>query len=190
MTEGQTDTQSIVGVEIKRLVSHPDDRGFFRELIRESDPVFHGGRQNFGQWSHSKMGRDTVKAWHFHHRQTDWWYCAIGVLHTVLIDLREESKTHRMKMDIFMGDPDLDKRATHQLVRIPPGVAHGCRILTDEAHLFYITDRIYDPQDEGRYPYNSSDMPHSWGEGPWVVSERDRKLFIPTYPRERAADPT
>ena len=28
----------IEGVEIKELVTHPDERGFFREIIRVTDP--------------------------------------------------------------------------------------------------------------------------------------------------------
>jgi dTDP-4-dehydrorhamnose 3,5-epimerase len=38
----------IHGVEIKELTTHTDERGFFRELIRSSDPIFPEG---FGQWS-------------------------------------------------------------------------------------------------------------------------------------------
>ena len=64
------------GVIVKELKTHPDPRGFFREVVRVTDPFFEGG--TFGQWSHSKMARDVVKAWHYHHVQTDWWYCPIG----------------------------------------------------------------------------------------------------------------
>src|SRR5262249_8366501 len=104
MTERQTAGSDIPGVEIKRLASHPDARGFFGEVIRATDPCFAAGSENFAQWSHSKMARNTIKAWHFHHRQTDWWYCAIGVLQTVLIDLREESPAKGKKLELFMGD--------------------------------------------------------------------------------------
>ena len=38
----------IAGVEIKELVTRPDERGFFREVIRKTDPFFAEG---FGQWS-------------------------------------------------------------------------------------------------------------------------------------------
>ena len=66
---------TIFGVEIKELKSHPDGRGFFREVIRSTDPIFQNptpdqsnfGQSNFGQWSHSKMQKNVVKAWHYHH---------------------------------------------------------------------------------------------------------------------------
>ena len=67
------------GVEIKQLVTNADERGFFREVIRVSDPFF----EQFGQWSHSLMHAGTAKAWHIHQLQTDWWYC-IGALKVAL----------------------------------------------------------------------------------------------------------
>src|SRR5687768_6250828 len=100
--EQLTDTREIAGVEVKLLKSFPDQRGFFREVIRCTDTLFEGGK--FGQWSHSKMQRDVVKAWHYHHVQTDWWYVPIGQVLTVLYDNREESPTYRTKMELKMGD--------------------------------------------------------------------------------------
>jgi dTDP-4-dehydrorhamnose 3,5-epimerase len=67
----------IAGVERKRLVTHPDERGFFREVIRVTDPFFGEG---FGQLSHSLMHAGVVKAWHVHVTQIDWWYVPIGAL--------------------------------------------------------------------------------------------------------------
>jgi dTDP-4-dehydrorhamnose 3,5-epimerase len=176
----------IIDVQIKELVSFPDDRGFFRELIRATDPFFkHVSHENsFYQWSHSKMTLNTVKAWHFHHQQFDWWYCPLGLINVVLYDLREESPTYRKKMDFFLGDTDQHKEAKSIIVRIPPGVAHGCKVLTDSAHLFYITSEIYDPNDEGRLPFDSDTVPHNWGDpAELIVTERDKKLFIPTKER-------
>ncbi len=164
----------IHGVEIKDLQSHPDDRGFFREVIRETDPFFGDG---FAQWSHSHMHRNVVNAWHYHHLQTDWWYVGVGTLDVVLFDLREDSPTRGEKMNFRMGHDN------PVVVRIPPGVAHGCKVLSDEAHLFYITSRIYDPQDEGRYPFDSDVVPHVWGDPATVItSERDRRHHAPPYP--------
>ncbi len=170
----------ISGVICKELVSHGDERGFFREVIRESDPLFVEG--HFGQWSHSKMVKNVVKAWHFHHLQTDWWYVPIGVVRTVLIDNRPESTTFRAKMELLMGDPALDREARAVCVKIPPGVLHGCKVLSDVAHLFYITSQQYNPLDEGRLPFNSEEVGYLWGEGVLTV-ENDRRTFIPPHCR-------
>lgn len=170
----------IEGVIVKKLLSHGDERGFFREVIRHTDPLFGDGI--FGQWSHSKMGRDVVKAWHFHHRQTDWWYVPIGAVRTVLIDNRPESSTYREQMVLTMGDPDTLAEAEPLCVRIPPGVLHGCKVLSETAHLFYVTSHCYDPLDEGRLPFNSAEIGFDWG-AEVITVENDRRTFIPPHPR-------
>ncbi len=172
---------SIWGVEIKPLKSHADDRGFFREVIRSTDSLFLGGK--FGQWSHSRMIKDVVKGWHYHHVQTDWWYVPIGQIETVLYDNREESPTYGTKLTIKMGDSKNYGADTHEVcVKIPTGVLHGCQVFSEEAHLFYITSETYNPQDEGRFPYNSDIVPHNWGPKALTV-ENDRRLFAPTAKR-------
>ena len=175
---------TIVDVEVKVLVSHGDERGFFREIIRSSDPLFNGGR--FAQWSHSKMAHNVVKAWHYHHVQYDWWYVPIGQVETALVDFRPESPTYRQKMIIPMGEKRFGGGTQEVCVRIPPGVLHGCKVLSEEAHLFYITSEIYDPTEEGRIPYNSPDVPHEWGDEVIVV-ENDKRTFVPVRPRKPIA---
>ena len=72
---------AIEGVVLKDLVTHRDERGFFREIIRTTDDFFAEG---FGQWSHSLMYQATAKAWHIHRHQIDWWYVPVGVLKVAL----------------------------------------------------------------------------------------------------------
>lgn len=131
------------------------------------------------------MGRNTVKAWHYHHLQIDWWYCPIGVIHTVLYDNREESVTFRRKIEFKLGDPSLDPDAVVAVVRIPPGVLHGCKVISEEAHLFYITSQTYNPEDEGRFRFDSPLVPHTWAAGAesLTVAANDRRDFIPKNPR-------
>lgn len=180
MEEGSTNVL-IEGVVVKELKTHPDPRGFFREVVRVTDPFFEGG--SFGQWSHSKMAKDVVKAWHYHHIQTDWWYCPIGKIQTVLFDNRPESATYQRKMIIEMGDSTEHAGAREVCVKIPPGVLHGCKVLSPQAHLFYITSETYNPQDEGRFPYNSPIVGHPWGDNALTV-ENDRREFCPAAPRK------
>lgn len=175
----------IRGVSLKNLKTFPDDRGFFRELIRSSDDFFKDG---FAQWSHSKMGLNTVKAWHYHHLQIDWWYLAIGLAEVVLFDNRKESPTYRRKMQFKLGEAELDKQVLTAVVRIPQGVLHGLKVLSDTAHLFYITSRTYNPEDEGRFPFDSSIVEHDWGDASeLIVAANDRREFAPTNPRTALA---
>ncbi len=173
---------AIIGVECKLLKSHGDDRGFFREIIRFSDPFF-AARDRFAQWSHSRMAKNVVKAWHYHHVQTDWWYVPIGQVETVLFDNRPESSTYKKKLVFRMGDTARFGADTFEVcVHIPPGVLHGCKVLSDEAHLFYITSEIYDPTEEGRFPFDSPLVGHPWGNDV-IVADNDKRTFEPVRPR-------
>ena len=148
----------INGVVIKELASHPDERGFFREIIRKEDDFFSEG---FGQWSHSLMFDGVIKAWHFHRVQTDWWYVVSGVLRIGLYDMRSSSPTYRMTMDFLGGDLQAPT-----VVKIPPGVAHGCKTVQGPVHLLYMTSHIYNPDDEIRIPYDDPQINFDWLKGP------------------------
>lgn len=151
----------IDGVVIKKLITYPDQRGFFREVVRVTDEFFGEG---FGQWSHTKSYQGVVKAWHIHQRQVDWWYVASGRVKVALYDTRPDSPTHGHLLEILLGD-----EMEPSVLRVPPGVAHGYRVLSAEAHLFYITSRTYDPADEGRLPYDDPVIGYDWVSGPPIT---------------------
>ena len=150
----------IHGVDIKDLRTHPDERGFFREVIRVTDPFFGEG---FAQLSHSYMHAGTAKAWHIHRTQVDWWYVTSGALKVALYDPRRESPTHGELQELFLGDA-----YPAQVVKIPPGVAHGCRALAP-TQLLYVTSRTYDPAEEGRIPHDDPAIGYDWTAGPPIT---------------------
>jgi dTDP-4-dehydrorhamnose 3,5-epimerase len=150
----------IDGVVIKELKTFSDERGFFRELIRADDEFFSEG---FGQWSHSLMLDGVIKAWHLHRIQIDWWYVVSGVLRVGLCDMRAHSPTHMEVMDFLMGDLQ-----PAQVVKVPPGVAHGCKTVQGPIHLFYVTSHVYNPDDELRLPYDDPSIDLDWLKGPVI----------------------
>jgi len=150
----------IEGISKKKLATHTDDRGFFREIIRETDEFFIEG---FGQLSHSLMFDNVIKAWHFHYIQTDWWYVATGVLRVGLCDMRKDSPTFKKTMDMLMGDLQ-----PQQVLRIPPGIAHGCKTVQGPVNLFYVTSHVYNPDDEIRIAYNDPEIDFDWLRGPEI----------------------
>ncbi len=151
----------IHGVEIKELTTYPDERGFFREIIRVNDDFFTEG---FGQFSHSRMYPGVTKAWHIHNTQVDWWYVPIGNIKVGLYDKRIDSPTSGKTQVLFLGDNYGGK-----VLRIPPGVAHGCKVIGDTAHLFYITSKIYDPDEEGRIAFDDPEIGFDWEAGPAIT---------------------
>jgi dTDP-4-dehydrorhamnose 3,5-epimerase len=150
----------IDGVEIKELKTHTDGRGFFREIIRVSDDIFTEG---FAQWSHTMSYPGVAKAWHIHQRQVDWWYVAVGTIKAALYDTRKDSPTHGEIQEVVMGD---DQPAV--VLKIPPGVAHGYRVLNGPAHVFYIVSNEYDGTDEGRIPHDDPEIGYDWTADPEI----------------------
>lgn len=150
----QNKSAVIDGIIFKELVTYTDERGFFRELIRATDSFFDN---SFGQWSQSMMFDDVIKAWHMHNLQTDWWYVCSGVLRVGLCDMREESPTYKLTMDFLMGDYQ-----QQAIVKIPPGIAHGCKVVQGPVNLMYVTSDIYNPADEIRIPYDSKEIAFDW----------------------------
>src|SRR5947207_883685 len=101
---------------------------------------------------------------HIHKVQTDWWYVASGVLKVGLHDTRPDSPTYRVTDTLLMGD--------HQkpiVLRIPPGVAHGCRVIGGPVNLFYVTSHVYDPNDEGRIPHDDPEIGFDWTAAPPIT---------------------
>ncbi|OIO13946.1 hypothetical protein COV53_04305 [Candidatus Gottesmanbacteria bacterium CG11_big_fil_rev_8_21_14_0_20_37_11] len=142
------------GVFVKKLIRNKDERGFFEELIRVSDDFFQEG---FGQLSHSYMYPGVIKAWHVHKTQCDWWYVAKGHLRVALYDSRKDSETYGKLNEFEMGESGVNI-----VLKIPPGVAHGCKVTKGPAELFYVTSKIFNPDEEGRIPYDDKNIGYDW----------------------------
>jgi dTDP-4-dehydrorhamnose 3,5-epimerase len=102
-----------------------------------------------------------TKAWHLHRIQTDWFYVCTGVLRVGLCDMREKSPTYNQTMDLLLGD-----LYPAQVIKIPPGVAHGCQTVQGPVNLFYLTSHVYNPDDELRIPYDDTRINFDWLSGP------------------------
>ena len=148
----------IDGVELKTLTTYPDERGFFREVLRASNPIMAEG---FAQWSHSRMHPGVAKAWHYHAKHVDWFYVVIGRLKVALYDKRESGPTYRMLTEFILGDEPA-------VLRIPPMVVHGCKALS-EVHMMYITSREYDGSDELRLAHDDPYIGYDWEKGPVIT---------------------
>ena len=153
-------TKLIEGVMIKELVKNKDARGYFEELIRVTDDFF---KEGFGQFSHAYMYSGVIKAWHLHKEQIDWWYMARGDIKAVLFDVREDSPTLKLLNEFYLGE-----HGQNIILKIPAGVAHGLKVLGNDAELFYVTSGIYNPAEEGRLPYNAPAIGYDWLKGPEI----------------------
>ncbi|HBY62699.1 MAG TPA: dTDP-4-dehydrorhamnose 3,5-epimerase [Solibacterales bacterium] len=147
----------IAGVRIAPLAVWPDDRGYFFELMRSRQGLVAGFPAESTQVSAAVNYPGIIKAFHIHRHQTDCWGAAIGMLQVALADLRPDSPTFGRRNTIYTGS------LRPWQILIPPGVAHGYKVISREpAVLIYVTDRFYDPADEGRIPYNDAGINYDW----------------------------
>jgi dTDP-4-dehydrorhamnose 3,5-epimerase len=147
----------IAGVRIEPYTLYPDDRGYFLEIMRMGKGLVARYPAESTQVSTALSYPGTIKAFHYHRLQTDCWIPAMGMLQVALVDLRRKSKTHGVRNTLYLGT------LRPWQILIPPGVAHGYKVVgTGPALLIYITDRFYDPADEGRIPYNAPHINYDW----------------------------
>jgi dTDP-4-dehydrorhamnose 3,5-epimerase len=147
----------IAGVRIQPIAVWPDDRGYFLEVQRIGRGLAADFPPATSQVSAALNFPGTIKAFHFHMHQTDCWTPAMGMFQVALADLREGSKTYGERNTIYVG------ALRPWQILIPPGVAHGYKVIgTDASMLIYMTDRFYDPSDEGRIAYNEPGIAYDW----------------------------
>ena len=151
----------IDGVRIEALRVYPDDRGYFTELARLgsaglAEKMLPGGQARI-QISATLTYPGTIKAIHYHYEQTDLWLPISGMLQVFLCDLRRTSPTFGKLNTVFAGT------LRPWAVLIPPGVAHGYKVIgVEPAMLVYLTNRFYNPSDEGRLPYDHPGIAYDW----------------------------
>jgi dTDP-4-dehydrorhamnose 3,5-epimerase len=152
-----TSDKILDGVRVEPLAIWPDDRGHFMEVLR----VGHGLAARFPpettQVSAAVTHSRVIKAFHFHLQQSDCWTVVGGMLQIALADLRRNSKTFGQRNTLYVG------AMRPWQVLIPPGVAHGYKVISAEpALLVYVTSRFYDTADELRLPFNDSRVNYDW----------------------------
>ncbi len=147
----------IQGVRVEPFPIYPDDRGYFLEVQRVGRGLAADFPAQSTQVSAALNYAGTIKAFHYHRRQTDCWVPVNGLFQVALADLRLGSPTFGWRNTLYIGTLRPWK------LLIPPGVAHGYKVIgAREALLVYLTDRFYDPQDEGRLPADDPSINYDW----------------------------
>jgi dTDP-4-dehydrorhamnose 3,5-epimerase len=147
----------IDGVRVVPLDLHPDDRGYFLEVVRLGKGLVAGFDPLTTQVSAACNFPGMIKAFHYHLHQTDCFTPVAGLFQIVLADLRTGSRTFGLKNTIYAG------ALRPWQVLIPPGVGHGYKVLgTEISTLVYASDRTYNPGDEGRIPYDDPSINYDW----------------------------
>lgn len=130
------------------LVTHMDDRGYLREILRATDPYF----TKFGQvYLVGDMARGAIRAFHKHEILWDWFFITHGSAKFNFYDDRPDSPTYKEKVTLVTG------ALNPWLICVPPGVYHGWMSLEDDTQMISIASEVYDRDkpDEVRVPPES-----------------------------------
>jgi dTDP-4-dehydrorhamnose 3,5-epimerase len=157
----------LAGVELFPLQRFVDDRGLFMEIFRTSSthPGSEGLARFFADTPVAQLNyslvtaTDHVKGIHYHLKQSDVWFCPPPFkLKVVLLDLRRGSPTAGRTQVAVLGE------GRDAWIKIPAGVAHGYRPLTNPCGLFYLVTRCFDmtDPDEYRIPWNDPAVKDLW----------------------------
>ncbi len=147
----------ISGVELQPYDVWPDDRGYFLEVVRIQQGLAADFPVESTQVSSALSYAGIIKAFHFHLEQTDLWVPMMGMFQVVLVDLRPSSPTYGVKNTLYTGS------LKPWQILIPPGVGHGYKVIGPEPGvLIYVTNRLYNPKDEGRIAYDDASIAYDW----------------------------
>ncbi len=152
------DSEKLIdGVQVQPLALWPDDRGYFLEIHRMTRGLAAHFPAETTQISASLNYPGNIKAFHHHRFQIDCWTPVMGMIQVALVDIRDGSRSFGARNTFYVGV------LRPWQILIPPGVAHGYKVVSnDAAMLVYMTDRFYNPSDEGRIPYNDPRINYDW----------------------------
>ncbi|MES4792351.1 MAG: dTDP-4-dehydrorhamnose 3,5-epimerase, partial [Chloroflexota bacterium] len=144
----------IDGVRVVPLRQIPDERGKVMHMLKVTDEHFVG----FGEIYFSCAWPGVVKAWHIHTSMTLNYAVVSGRAKLVLYDLREQSPTRGVCMELFIGEDN------YVLVQIPPGIANGYKAYGDKmVILANAATEPHDPEEIVRLPFDTPEIPYEWG---------------------------
>ena len=134
-----------------------DSRGFFLESYNERTMAEAGIQERFVQDNHSFSTRNVIRGLHYQVRpQGKLVRVVTGEILDVIVDLRRSSPTFGVWNGVSLSETN------QQMLWIPPGFAHGFRVLTEGAHVLYKATDFYDPEAERTIAWNDPTLNIDW----------------------------
>ena len=146
-----------------------DHRGRFVKTFHQGIFAEHGLESHFAEAYYSVSPRNVLRGLHFQippKDHTKLVHCAQGEVVDAVVDLR-------------VGSPAYGQCATFHLsadqgnlVYVPPGLAHGFYIISDQAVVMYQVSTVYAPEHEQGILWNSAGI--DWPTQTPTISEKDQ----------------
>ena len=156
-----------------------DERGYFMESFNEK--IFQkaiGSDIHFVQDNQSFSSKGVLRGLHYQvgeHVQSKLVRVLTGSVLDVAVDIRPDSKTYGQHIAEILSAEN------QKQLFVPAGFAHGFKVLSDTATLFYKCDNFYNKESEGGIIFNDPTLNIDWGEEStnWIISEKDK--FLPNF---------
>ena len=150
--------------------SFGDTRGFFLESYSEGVMADLGIHQRFVQDNHSFSTHNVLRGLHYQacHPQGKLIRVVTGEILDVAVDLRRSSPTFGQWCKVRLSAQN------KQIFWMPPGLAHGFRVLSETANVLYKATDFYHPECERTVLWNDPDLNIDWElKEPPLISPKD-----------------
>jgi dTDP-4-dehydrorhamnose 3,5-epimerase len=127
--------------------------------------------EDFVQDNHSFSARNVVRGLHYQVQrpQGKLVRVVVGEILDVAVDLRRSSPTFGRWEGVRLSGEN------KRMLWIPPGFAHGFRVVSETAHVLYKTTDFYFPEFEHTLAWNDPGLKIDWQlAGAPIVSAKDR----------------
>ena len=155
----QVESTSIADVLLLTPSVYGDERGFFFESFNQRDfEAATGQAVTFVQDNHSRSKRNVLRGLHFQvaHPQGKLVRVTAGEVFDVAVDIRIGSPTYGRWTGHHLSAEN------KQQLWVPPGLAHGFLVLSDDTEFLYKTTDYYYPEHERSIVWNDADIGIDW----------------------------
>ncbi|HEV2467664.1 MAG TPA: dTDP-4-dehydrorhamnose 3,5-epimerase [Candidatus Sulfotelmatobacter sp.] len=149
-----------------------DERGFFLESYSERVFAGLGVVDRFVQDNHSFSTRNVLRGLHYQIQNVQGKLVRVteGEILDVAVDLRRSSATFGKWEAVRLSGQN------KRMLWIPPGFAHGFRVISETAHVLYKATDYYAPECERTVAWNDPDLKIKWElDGEPLVSAKDQR---------------
>lgn len=149
-----------------------DERGFFLESYSEKVFAGLGIVDRFVQDNHSFSTRNVLRGLHYQIQRVQGKLVRVaqGEILDVAVDLRRSSATFGKWEAVRLSGQN------KKMLWIPPGFAHGFRVISETAHVLYKATDYYAPEHERTVAWSDPDLKIKWElDGEPIVSAKDQR---------------
>ena len=153
---------------IVKNISYRDNRGYFKELIREN--IF---KKKFPFIVMSYSKKNVVRGLHLQTKETQGKFVSVikGKIFDVALDLRKSSKTFGKYFTIYLDEKN------SRSIYIPPGFAHGFQALNKENYVVYACTKYRNKNSEVSINPIDKILKIKWPNKTKKISEKDKKAM-------------